>query len=115
MKLFKKKPVNDPLPQKMGHEMLSSIDEIIDDIRAGKPVIIVDDEDRENEGDLIIAAEKATPENINFMAREARGLICLPMERAMIERLDLQLMGRGNNSQHRTAFTVSIEAREGVT
>ncbi|MBK9585155.1 MAG: 3,4-dihydroxy-2-butanone-4-phosphate synthase [Alphaproteobacteria bacterium] len=95
--------------------VLSSIEEILEDVRSGKPVIIVDDEDRENEGDLIIAAAKATPENINFMAREGRGLICLPMEEAIVDRLGLQLMGRGNNSRHRTAFTVSIEAREGVT
>ncbi|MGH1375992.1 MAG: 3,4-dihydroxy-2-butanone-4-phosphate synthase [Alphaproteobacteria bacterium] len=95
--------------------VLSSIDEIIADMRNGKPVIIVDDEDRENEGDLVIPAQMATPENINFMAKEGRGLICLPMEEAMVDRLGLQLMGRGNNSQHRTAFTVSIEAKEGVT
>lgn len=95
--------------------VLSSIDEIIEDVRNGKPVIIVDDEDRENEGDLVIAAQMATPQNINFMAKEGRGLICLPMEEAMVDRLGLQLMGRGNNSRHRTAFTVSIEAKEGVT
>ena len=95
--------------------VLSPIEEILEDVRKGKPVIIVDDEDRENEGDLVIAASKATPENINFMAREGRGLICLPMEEAIVDRLGLQLMGRGNNSRHRTAFTVSIEAREGVT
>lgn len=95
--------------------ILSSIDEIIADMKAGKPVIIVDDEDRENEGDLVIAAEMATAENINFMAKEGRGLICLPMEEEMCERLNLPLMGRGNNSKHRTAFTVSIEAKEGVT
>ncbi|PCJ99839.1 MAG: 3,4-dihydroxy-2-butanone-4-phosphate synthase [Zetaproteobacteria bacterium] len=95
--------------------ILSSIDEIIEDMRNGKPVIIVDDEDRENEGDLVIAAQMATPENINFMAKDGRGLICLPMEDAMVDRLGLQLMGRGNNTQHRTAFTVSIEAKEGVT
>ncbi len=94
---------------------LSGIDEIIEDMRNGKPVILVDDEDRENEGDLVIAAQMATPENINFMARDGRGLICLPMESEMVERLNLPLMGRGNNSQHRTAFTVSIEAQEGVT
>jgi 3,4-dihydroxy 2-butanone 4-phosphate synthase/GTP cyclohydrolase II len=94
---------------------LSPIEDILADVRAGRPVIIVDDESRENEGDLIIAAEKATPENINFMAKEGRGLICLPMERAMVERLGLELMGRGDNSRHRTAFTVSIEAKEGVT
>ncbi len=95
--------------------VLSSIDEIIEDMRNGKPVIIVDDEDRENEGDLVIPAQMATPANINFMAKDGRGLICLPMEEAMVDRLGLQLMGRGNNSQHRTAFTVSIEAKEGVT
>ena len=95
--------------------VLSSIEEILEDVRNGKPVIIVDDEDRENEGDLVIAASKAAAENINFMAREGRGLICLPMEEAIVDRLGLQLMGRGNNSRHRTAFTVSIEAREGVT
>lgn len=96
-------------------DVLSSIEEIIADMRNGKPVIIVDDEDRENEGDLIIPAQMATPENINFMAKEGRGLICLPMEEQMVDRLGLHLMGRGNNSQHRTAFTVSIEAKEGVT
>lgn len=95
--------------------MLSSIEEIIADMRNGKPVIIVDDEQRENEGDLIIPAQMATPQTINFMAKEGRGLICLPMEEAMVDRLGLELMGRGNNSQHRTAFTVSIEAKEGVT
>lgn len=95
--------------------VLSSIEEILADVRAGKPVIIVDDEDRENEGDLVIAAEMATAENINFMARDGRGLICLPMEEAMVDRLGLHLMGRGNNTRHCTAFTVSIEAKEGVT
>ena len=95
--------------------VLSSVDEIIEDMRNGKPVIVVDDEDRENEGDLVIAAQMATPENINFMAKDGRGLICLPMEEQMVDRLGLHLMGRGNNSQHRTAFTVSIEAKEGVT
>lgn len=96
-------------------ESLSPVEEIIADIKAGKPVIVVDDEDRENEGDLIIAAEMATPEAINFMAKEGRGLICLPMERSIGERLGLELMGRGDNKHHRTAFTVSIEAKEGVT
>lgn len=95
--------------------VLSDIEEIIADMRNGKPVVIVDDEDRENEGDLVIAAQMATPENINFMAKEGRGLICLPMEEQMVDRLSLHLMGRGNNTQHRTAFTVSIEAKEGVT
>lgn len=96
-------------------KILSSIEEILVDMRAGKPVIIVDDEDRENEGDLVIAAQMASAQNINFMAKEGRGLICLPMEEMMVDRLGLQMMGRGNNSRHRTAFTVSIEAKEGVT
>lgn len=94
---------------------LSTIEDILEDMKAGKPVILTDDEDRENEGDLIIAAQMATPENINFMAKEGRGLICLPMEEAMVNRLGLTMMGRGDNSRHRTAFTVSIEAKEGVT
>ena len=108
--------MNAPMKKRQDSEnVLSPIEDIIADLRAGKPVIIVDDEDRENEGDLIVAAERATPEVINFMAREGRGLICLPMERAMVERLGLELMGRGNNTRHKTAFTVSIEAKEGVT
>ena len=94
---------------------IAEISEIIEDVRNGTPVILIDDEDRENEGDLIIAAQMATPENINFMAKFARGLICLPMEKAMTDRLGLELMGRGDNVRHRTAFTVSIEAKEGVT
>ncbi len=94
---------------------LSAMEDILADVKAGKPVILVDDEDRENEGDLIIAAEMASADNINFMAKEGRGLICLPMEGAMVERLGLELMGRGDNTHHRTAFTVSIEAKEGVT
>ena len=94
---------------------LAAIEDILADVKAGKPVIIVDDEDRENEGDLIVAAEMATPEVINFMAKEGRGLICLPMERAMIRRLGLEPMGRGDNTHHRTAFMVSIEAKEGVS
>jgi len=115
MKQVSKADIRDQRLGEADQAVLSSIDEILADMRAGKPVIIVDDEDRENEGDLIIAAECATPENINFMAKEGRGLICLPMESAMIDRLGLELMGRGDNAQHRTAFTVSIEAKEGVT
>ncbi len=94
---------------------LSSIEEIIADMRAGKAVIVVDDEDRENEGDIIVAAQAITPELINFMAKEARGLICLPIERNIAERLELRLMGRGDNTHHQTSFTESIEAKEGVT
>ena len=115
MKTVSKQDVRDARLHEEDQTLISSIDEIIDDVRQGKHVIIVDDEDRENEGDLIIAAECATPEAINFMAKEGRGLICLPMECAMVERLGLELMGRGDNTHHRTAFTVSIEAKEGVT
>src|SRR5688500_336527 len=77
--------------------------------------ILIDDEDRENEGDLVIPAEMATPEAVNFMARYGRGLICLAMPRERIEKLRLPLMAQQNASRHQTAFTVSIEAREGVT
>jgi len=92
-----------------------SIPEILADIRAGKMVVIVDDEDRENEGDLIMAAEKVRPEDINFMAREARGLICLALTKQRCEQLRLPPMVSDNASRHRTNFTVSIEAAEGVT
>ncbi|MBL6946149.1 MAG: 3,4-dihydroxy-2-butanone-4-phosphate synthase [Rhodospirillales bacterium] len=97
------------------HEYLSSVDEIIDDARNGRMFILVDDEDRENEGDLIIPAQMATPEAINFMAKYGRGLICLAMTSERIHELDLPFMARENESRHQTAFTVSIEAREGVT
>jgi 3,4-dihydroxy 2-butanone 4-phosphate synthase/GTP cyclohydrolase II len=93
----------------------SSISEIIDDIRVGRMVVIVDDEDRENEGDLIMAAEKVRPEDINFMAREARGLICLALTKPRCEQLRLPPMVSDNASRHHTNFTVSIEAAEGVT
>jgi 3,4-dihydroxy 2-butanone 4-phosphate synthase/GTP cyclohydrolase II len=94
---------------------LSPIDTILDDARAGRMFILVDDEDRENEGDLVIPAQFATPEAVNFMAKHGRGLICLAMARGRVEALGLNLMSRHNNSRHQTAFTVSIEAREGVT
>jgi len=87
----------------------------LDEIRAGRMVILVDDEDRENEGDLVFAAELVTPELINFMATHARGLICLAMDDAMIDRLELAPMVRDNQASLGTAFTVSIEARHGVT
>lgn len=115
MSTISKQAIKDARLHQEDQTALSSIEEILEDVRAGKPVIIVDDEDRENEGDLIVAAEMASAENINFMAKEGRGLICLPMERAMVERLGLELMGRGDNARHKTAFTVSIEAKEGVT
>lgn len=94
---------------------LSPIPEVIEDIRQGKMIILVDDEDRENEGDITIAAEKITPELINFMAVHARGLICLSMDPEMCDNLKLPLMAQQNQSRFNTAFTVSIEAREGVT
>ena len=93
---------------------LASIPEIIDDIRAGRMVVLMDDEDRENEGDLIIAAEKVTPEIINFMATEACGLICMPITPEKARRLRIPLMVRDNRSQHETNFTVSIDASEQI-
>lgn len=94
---------------------LSSIEEILDDARNGRMFILVDDEDRENEGDLIIPAQMATPEAVNFMAKHARGLICLALTDARVKELGLSLMARHNESRHETAFTVSIEAAQGVT
>jgi 3,4-dihydroxy 2-butanone 4-phosphate synthase/GTP cyclohydrolase II len=94
---------------------LSSIEEVLDEARNGRMFILVDDEDRENEGDLVIPAQMATPDAINFMAKHGRGLICLSMNRKRVEELGLPLMGGRNQSRHGTAFTVSIEAREGVT
>ncbi|WP_338465793.1 3,4-dihydroxy-2-butanone-4-phosphate synthase [Novosphingobium sp. ZN18A2] len=94
---------------------LVPIEEIIDEARNGRMFILVDDEDRENEGDLIIPAQMATPDAINFMATHGRGLICLSMTRQRTEQLGLELMSRNNGTRHETAFTVSIEAREGVT
>jgi 3,4-dihydroxy 2-butanone 4-phosphate synthase/GTP cyclohydrolase II len=96
-------------------EYISSAAEIIDEARAGRIFILVDDEDRENEGDLVIPAQFATPDAINFMAKHARGLICLAMTKSRCETLGLPLMSQANGSRHETAFTVSIEAREGVT
>jgi len=92
-----------------------SIEKAIEDIRSGRMVILCDDEDRENEGDLTMAAEAVTPEAINFMAKYGRGLICLPMSSQMCDHLDLPMMVDDNTSQFGTGFTVSIEAREGVT
>lgn len=94
---------------------VSSIKEAIVDIKSGKMVILVDDEDRENEGDLCMAAEFVTPESINFMARYGRGLICLTLSEEMADRLNLVPMVRDNRSRFGTAFTVSIEAKRGVT
>ena len=94
---------------------LCSIAEAIADIRQGKMIILVDDEGRENEGDLTMAAEHVTPEAINFMAKFGRGLICLPMAPEIIDKLQLPLMTQRNGSRFGTNFTISIEAREGVT
>ncbi len=94
---------------------LCSVEEAVADIRLGKMVILVDDEDRENEGDLTMAAEHVTPEAINFMARFGRGLICLPMAPELTDRLQLPLMTQRNGSRFGTNFTISIEAREGIS
>src|ERR1700721_2708082 len=91
------------------------IDEILEDIRQGKMAVLMDDEDRENEGDLIMAAECVRPEDVNFMARYGRGLICLTLTRERCRQLRLPLMVSDTDSSHRTNFTLSIEAAEGVT
>ena len=96
-------------------QYLASAEELIEEARAGRMFILVDDEDRENEGDLVIPAQFATPDAVNFMARHARGLICLSMTRQRVEQLGLPLMSQSNGTRHSTAFTVSIEARDGVT
>jgi len=95
--------------------VLVGIEEIIDEARNGKMYILVDDEDRENEGDLIIPAQMATPAAINFMATHGRGLICLSLDRARVDQLGLEPMSRNNRESMQTAFTISIEAKEGVT
>ncbi|WP_139792258.1 3,4-dihydroxy-2-butanone-4-phosphate synthase [Henriciella litoralis] len=97
------------------HAAISSIDEIIEDARNGRMFILVDAEDRENEGDLVIPASYATPEAVNFMARFGRGLICLAMTKERAHTLNLDMMARDNRESMQTAFTVSIEAKEGVT
>lgn len=100
---------------KINAPTLSSIEEVIADAKAGKLFILVDDEDRENEGDLCVLAEHVDAKSINFMAKYGRGLICLALTRERTEELGLSMMERRNESRHQTAFTVSIEAREGVT
>src|ERR1700684_491073 len=96
-------------------DYLSSAADLVEEARAGRMFILVDNEDRENEGDLVIPAQFATPDAINFMARHARGLICLAMTRQRVEQLGLPLMSQSNGKRHQTAFTVSIEAADGVT
>ena len=96
-------------------DKLSPIEDIIEDARNGRMFVLVDDEDRENEGDLVVSAQMATPEAVNFMATHGRGLICLTLTRARVEELELPHQTQKNVSRHSTAFTMSIEAREGVT
>jgi 3,4-dihydroxy 2-butanone 4-phosphate synthase / GTP cyclohydrolase II len=97
------------------HYPFASIEEALEDIRAGKMIVVCDDEDRENEGDLTLAAQFATPEAVNFMAKEGRGLICLALTSQRCDELGLDLMAAKNESPFETAFTVSIEARDGIT
>uniref|UniRef100_UPI0035CBEC21 3,4-dihydroxy-2-butanone-4-phosphate synthase n=1 Tax=uncultured Sphingomonas sp. TaxID=158754 RepID=UPI0035CBEC21 len=106
-----------PKPElaRLRHGFLSSPEELIDEAKNGRMFILVDDEDRENEGDLVIPAQMATPEKINFMARHGRGLICLALTKRRVDELGLGLMSRHNGTRHETAFTTSIEARDGVT
>jgi 3,4-dihydroxy 2-butanone 4-phosphate synthase/GTP cyclohydrolase II len=99
----------------MERGFLSSPEELIDEARNGRMFILVDDEDRENEGDLVIPAQMATPDAINFMATHGRGLICLALSKQRVDQLGLELMSRHNGTRHETAFTISIEAKEGVT
>ena len=93
----------------------NTVEEAIADIKAGKMVIVVDDEDRENEGDFIMAAEMATPEAINFVSKHGRGLICATMNRDRLEKLELDAMVRNNTALHGTRFTVSVDAVENTT
>ena len=99
----------------MYKEYLSPIEDVIEDARNGKMFILVDAEERENEGDLVIPAQMCTPEAVNFMAKYGRGLICLTLTGERSKQLNLQLMSSTNQSRHQTAFTVSIEAREGIS
>ena len=107
-------PIEEPWRMTFG-EVTASAEEIIDEARNGRMFVLVDDEQRENEGDLVIPAQMATPNAINFMAKHGRGLICLALTRERVERLGLNLMEQRNTSRLETAFTVSIEAKEGVT
>lgn len=103
------------LARGLGQTALATTEEIINEARNGRMFILVDDEDRENEGDLVIPAQMATPDAINFMAMHGRGLICLALSKERVDQLELGLMSRNNGTRHETAFTVSIEARHGVT
>ncbi|MBC6437189.1 MAG: 3,4-dihydroxy-2-butanone-4-phosphate synthase [Rhodobacteraceae bacterium] len=109
-------PFERPAPARTNWaDAISATEEVIEEARNGRMFILVDHEDRENEGDLVIPAQMATPEAINFMAREGRGLICLSLPGARIDTLGLPLMASQNSSRHETAFTISIEAREGIS
>jgi 3,4-dihydroxy 2-butanone 4-phosphate synthase / GTP cyclohydrolase II len=103
------------VPKARQHQFLSPIEEVVEDARNGRMFILVDAEERENEGDLVIPAQMATPDAINFMAKHGRGLICLALTPDRAKQLHLELMSRCNRARHSTAFTVSIEAREGVS
>ncbi len=105
----------DTLTRHSLHDAISPTEELLAEARAGRMVILVDDEDRENEGDLVIPAQFATPQALAFMMKHARGLICLALPPAQVARLELPMMATANQQRHQTAFTVSIEAREGIT
>ncbi len=107
--------MTDPLLTRSLSEYLCSTEDLVEEARCGRMFVLVDDEDRENEGDLVVPAQFATPDAVNFMARHARGLICLALTTQRVRELGLPLMSQLNSSRHQTAFTVSIEAREGVT
>jgi len=107
--------MSETLTRRTLHEAISATEELVEEARNGRPFILVDVEDREKEGDLVIPAQFATPEVIAFMARQCRGLICLAMTQARVEQLGLPLMSQSNGTRHQTAFTVSIEAKTGVT
>src|SRR4051812_33567098 len=92
-----------------------TVEEALDELRAGRMIVVVDDENRENEGDLVIAAEKATPEAINFMVRHGRGLVCLAMSAPICNRLNLHLQPTNHSNAHGTPFTQKIDARTGIT
>ncbi|HNX05920.1 MAG TPA: 3,4-dihydroxy-2-butanone-4-phosphate synthase, partial [Opitutales bacterium] len=96
-------------------EVFDSVEAVLADVAAGRPVVVADDENRENEGDLIIAVDRLTPEGINMMLRHARGLICVPLTGGQLEKLGLAEMTKVNRDRHGTAFTVSVDAAEGVT
>src|SRR5438067_8972604 len=107
--------MTDGVVNEAGNSPFSTIEQGIEEIREGRMVVVCDGEDRENEGDLVMAAQFATPEAVNFMAKEARGIICLALTPERCDELGLELMAAKNESPFQTAFTVSIEAREGVT